>query len=226
MKQHKRFHTKTVREKELRRLYREYRETWDRTKNPGQWVDVKEPYQKGWYRYFVVRDDVNRRRDAADYRRVLDKVNTVDTSDRQDFHAWNYKRRRYEPTIQSLRTLNPKQYEELNEKEKSFFVLRYKFHDYRGNLLQTPIKYYTIDCPQYFVYHIEPRMIIRHWLPDEAWETHCAEVRNKIHTNHLWPKIDRMLGNSRGRDDYDDRRQTLIGRLDHKLMQDDLRNVD
>ena len=52
--------------------------------NPG-WEPLTPPVQRGWKRFFVLRDDVARSDDAQFFQNILAKINTEKWSYRKDF---------------------------------------------------------------------------------------------------------------------------------------------
>lgn len=48
-------------------------------------IELKEPYQKGWLRFFVVRKDVLRSAEGVFYENVLEKINTFQFSNQNTF---------------------------------------------------------------------------------------------------------------------------------------------
>lgn len=188
---------KTEQEKELRRFYEAYRNTWDSKKEHGQWKEV-EPYQKGWVRFFELRDDIKNRTDAGAIQKVLEVVNNRLYCGREDFLYQKYtkgKKKVMLPLKQTVRYLLESTYEQLDERTKSYFSKKIWMEKrmYPSKHYVT-ITGYMVNDPYWFVYKIEPNVITHHWIPDSEWESHCQEIRNKIQRNNLWPKIYRMLG--------------------------------
>ena len=183
--------SKTEKEKELRRLWTEYMEVshqhWRREN--GTWIDV-EPYQKGWTRKFVLRDDIKNRTDAKDIRHVLDLINITKVCSRKEFTEKSWKTKKMEPIEQHLRRIDEATFKKLNEKEQSFFG-EWLHHDKKEKYYR---KTYAFKHDFWFVFEVSPNMITRHWVPDAVLESRYAELRNKLQSNNLWPKIDHILG--------------------------------
>ena len=114
---------KTEKEKELRRLYEEYCNRWKEKK--GYVVELEEPYQRGWDRFFVLRDDAKNRNDVKDLREVLKMLNYTVHCSRRNFTEKNWKTRKFEPITQVLKTIDESTYLSLSEKHRSYFVQRY-----------------------------------------------------------------------------------------------------
>jgi hypothetical protein len=75
---------KTAGEKKLLRLHKERKQIWQQQRNLG-YVDVHPPIVKGWKRFFVLREDVVRCKDALFYQNILDKINKTEYCNRKDF---------------------------------------------------------------------------------------------------------------------------------------------
>lgn len=187
-------------DKQLLKLYREYRETWDNRKNHGTWVEVT-PYVKGWVRFYVLRDDARNRNDANRLRRVLELVNSTVHSMRQDFTRSQWKNGRKLktrlPIEQPLNWLTEKQYSELPSEISKYFE-RKTWTERR----MYPTRHYVTmvgylpKTPEYFVFNVEPNIITHHFIPDGEWESRCAEIRQKIDRDNLWPKMNKAMSKS------------------------------
>ena len=90
-KRQKRRLVREDRDKLLIRKHNEQKAIWAEYRNLG-WVELKPPVQRGFIRFFVLRADVARTKDAPFYQKILDKINTYQWSSRGDFKR---KRRRF-----------------------------------------------------------------------------------------------------------------------------------
>lgn len=220
-------------EKTLLKLYREYRDTWDRRKNHGTWVEVT-PYQKGWVRFYVLREDARNRNDANRLRKVLDLVNYKKYCPREDFTIPLRKNGRVVkgkrvPIDQKLNWLTEKQYSELPDDIRKYFV-RQTWTERR----MYPTKHYVTivgyvpTMPEYFVFQVEQNIITHHFVPDGEWESHVAEIQNKIDRENLWPKINKALSRSmhNGYHFHDERSVYAKNRYGEFLTKEDLEQDD
>lgn len=66
-------------DKKLIKLYHEERAISRQIWNLG-YEELKPPVQRGWKRYFVLREDTIRSKDAKFFQSILDKINTVQYS--------------------------------------------------------------------------------------------------------------------------------------------------
>ena len=184
--------------REILRLYRELQRMWrDRREgNNGSLVELETPYQLGWDRYFVLRDDIKTRKDVHVISKILTLINNTIYSRKGDFKLYNYKIKKWEPISQTIESIDLSTFEMLSEKEKSFFHKRYELRyssAVREKVWQTR---YVFRFPEFFVFKIVPHMITHQWIPDSEWERRYTEINNKIRRNNLWPKIVKLLGGS------------------------------
>jgi len=126
------------RDKHLLKLYRE----WN-VSTPPVWVKLEHPYQRGWERFFVLREDVKRDARAPFYQKILDKINTRQFSRRKDFKVRTRARgrKRYAERVQELDDVCAREFisDKFTDKERAYFmpIARYdqyskaKYFDYR-----------------------------------------------------------------------------------------------
>ncbi|MFY1047968.1 hypothetical protein [Chryseobacterium sp. GP-SGM7] len=129
-------------------------------------MPLKEPYQKGFVRFFVVRDDVKRSKDADFFDGILNKINTKMYSPTRKFLKKKRKfgRRIYVEREQKLVQLSVHQWNDpklaLTIREKQYFL---RIENY------CPIRkkynvYYKFIEPWRFVLRVKPN-IITHYKP-------------------------------------------------------------
>lgn len=70
--------------KRLLKLDKERDKLWDQ-KDQIQWLELEEPYQKGYERFFILRDDIARSSRADFFESLLRKINTIQYSDNRKF---------------------------------------------------------------------------------------------------------------------------------------------
>ncbi|HTI08211.1 MAG TPA: hypothetical protein VL832_06630 [Puia sp.] len=158
------------------------------------WIPLTEPYQKGWIRFFVLREDVKRSRNAVFYQTLLDKINTFQHHSDKMFKVkrrWRGKKI-YEVKAQSLKEISEWEWNspkcKLTEQEKMFFY-RKETLDYSGrNII---IQYAYVD-PWRFVLQIRPYMITKIKMIDADLEREIQQLENHIEKNHLQHKIYKM----------------------------------
>jgi hypothetical protein len=184
---------KSLKEKELRKLWKEYENLWKiaRNKENGYLVEV-EPYQKGWARYYVLREDIKNRNDARTIQQALDLINSERVSNREDFTVKDYKAGKYVPMKQPLNNVTEKKWETLSPSVQKWFVKRQLVEKYSNRVYYA----YVFKLDYFFEFKVEPNIITHHWIPDSEWATRQAELSHKLQRENLWPKINKMLGAS------------------------------
>ena len=178
--------------KALRRLYNEYSKQWKERFQHGEWVKVNPPYQKGWLRFFDLRDDIKRRRDASRIKKALELVNNTTYCRRKDFTTYNYTKKKRVPIEQTPRFISEEKFLELDPSIQKFLEKRqYTEKTYFGKKIKVG---YTLRYDYWVVFVIEPNMVVERWVPDPKWESKMAEITNKIHRDNLWPKMSKEFG--------------------------------
>lgn len=191
---------RTEKDKALLRFYREYQKLTQAHKYSGTWVDV-EPYQRGWTRSFVLREDAKNRTDAQELRRILDRINVTKYCKQYDFLQWNYKTKQMEPIPQHLHHLTPQEYNGLSQKQQSYFN-KMQWIDWTylyGSKRMHTVTGYVFHRDHYYVLEKSPNIISQHWVPDAELESRLGELERTMDVNNLWPKIYRAQGHSAGR---------------------------
>jgi hypothetical protein len=162
------------------------------------WVPLSEPYQKGWKRFFILREDVRRSENAGFYQSLLDKINTIQYTRDKDFRVKKRQRRGkvYAIQPQSVRTFTEMEWHSpklpLTEKEKLSFCLVKRW----SNSSKCRIIEYEYMEPWRFVLQVRPHMITQVRMIDAELESKLQRLKNFIERNHLDHKIYKM---TRGR---------------------------
>ncbi|MBB3054353.1 hypothetical protein [Mucilaginibacter gotjawali] len=189
---------KTDRDKQLIRLDRRHKVLWDQqAKLP--WVPLEEPYQRGWKRFFVLREDVKHSPGAEFYEALLPKINTVEYHHDKSFKR--KKRRKgkygYVERKQTLREFDLYWWNSarlnLSEQEKACFTLIETFSIKTRRL---EIKYVVTEQWR-FVLKVVPNMITHKKLKDSDIEKELAWIDNHIDRHDLAPRIN-LLTRGRG----------------------------
>ena len=190
MRRNKKFYE----EKELRRLYEDYRKRRKERFQHGEWVKI-EPYQRGWLRYYVLRDDIARRQDADRIQTALDLINSTQYHRTKDFLRRNRETKKMEPIPHFLKRLDADERKDLPEDILCYFTPRWEVINRWGR--KAEVIRWGISHDYWFVHEVEPNMISEQWIPDPVWAQRLGELENKIQTNHLWPKFAKIHGWSR-----------------------------
>ena len=201
MRKHWKF--KNEREKELLEIVRELDEL-NKIKREAPIIKLDTPYQRGWYRNFVVREDATRRRDAAAFYDALKYVNNVrvspDTRNKftnfpQGFHF------RHVP--QALGIIAANDFEGL--KLSPLTAKLFQFCSFHWPTDKRPIwnnnfhgcrthGYYEIrpQFDMYFVFNIFPRMITHSRTVYPEVESKRAFLHRRIEQFGGWNKYNRL----------------------------------
>ncbi|MBI3883205.1 MAG: hypothetical protein HY305_03065 [Sphingobacteriales bacterium] len=111
------------RQKQLISLRKKQRKLWNTLKNLG-FETVETPYQTGFKRLFILRDDIAKTNKAEFYNELLIHINTIQTSMRKDFAKKKRKlgKKIYVPQEQQLRKLEPYLFKRIPEKFHGCFI--------------------------------------------------------------------------------------------------------
>ena len=158
-------------------------------------VPLETPYQRGWKRTFILREDVNRSSSANFYTNLLHKINTVDYSAVRDFTRKKRRKRKkvYEVKLQKLREFYDREWFhpkcKLSEEEKVLFYP--KTYRVKGaNCIQVK---WVFTEPWRFVLQVRPNMITRAKMLDIVLEQQIQQLDNDIERHHLRPGINKLV---------------------------------
>jgi|GEM_PF-4576667 len=179
--------SKKQREKELLKLDRLRNELWEKQRNLG-YEKLEEPYQRGYKRYFVVREDVARSKYGHFYEELLPYINTVEYSLNAEFKTRKCRRKKgkkqYTLKRQYLHQIIHYDFNKVPSKFHKHFVERRK-------------KYYRNHYCKYLVFKeawryrlvIEPNIITHKRIIDSKLESDIQKLDNYIDKQLLNVKI-------------------------------------
>jgi hypothetical protein len=187
---------KTGQEKMLLRLHKEQTYIRQHQRNLG-YVELNPPVIKGWKRYFVLREDVARSKDAVFYQNILYKINKVEYCNRKDFKKkprYSRKRKNWELIEQTVKQPEHSDFVKLNftEKEKTLFDEKYVKHPWRKEL----VKVYVFKEQWRFVFRIRQNIITKVKAVDAEMAKREKEIRDYLEKTNKDNKLSRLLGNS------------------------------
>jgi hypothetical protein len=184
------------REDEDKQLIRKRREEVALQKQIGNlgWEELKPPIQRGFIRYFVLRGDVARVKEASFFQKILDKINTRQWSHRKDFKK---KVRRFGKKVLKVRDQNLDDVFERDFCRKFTEAERLYFYEQwiQGRKKNELIKVYRFSEPWRFVLKVQPNMITKIRVKDLDLERKVAEV-TRFFTYERRERLWRMLGKS------------------------------
>ncbi len=178
-------------DKQLIQWHKKENELYLRKRNLG-WEPLHPPVQKGWIRYFVLRDDVARSSLAVFFEGILKKINTRNYYWKKDFKRKKKVRGRKIYVVKPQYLLKPCEYEFLNmkftENEKHFFR-EFRELDWK----KQPVKRYEFTEPWRFVLKTSPNMIDKVRIRDPLLESEIKELDNYLESNDLRKRLDKIL---------------------------------
>lgn len=161
-------------------------------------IPLENPYQKGWQRCFVLREDVGRSSEAEFYRTLLEKINTWQFSSEKSFKRKKKRKRRnvYVEKIQTVKEFSEWEWKspklELTEKEKVHF---YKRERWCSNFKRYKI-HYVFNEPWRYILRVSPYMITHTKMVDSDLESEIQLLENYIVNLDLRNKINRLIHGS------------------------------
>jgi hypothetical protein len=179
-------------DKRLLKLKREEDELDELERNLG-YEPLIPPVQKGWKRFFVLRDDVAKSKHAEFFENILKKINTYDWSYRRDFRVRKkrYGRYKYGIKTQQLKRLYESDFFKIGftEVEKSYFYEAWELDSCRKL-----VKTFVFSEPWRFVLRVRPNMITKIKRLDPAIESRCAEINSYFKRNAYEFRYDKIRG--------------------------------
>lgn len=121
-------------DKHLIQLDKEERQLWRRRVRLG-WEPLIPPFQKGWNRSFVLREDVAASKDTEFFQGILNKINTCHWSHQKNFRIKKRRlgRKYYVVKPQKLRDLSPFEFrrQAFTDREQTYFDIEYRYHPWK-----------------------------------------------------------------------------------------------
>lgn len=174
-----------AKDKNLIRLYKQDKEL-RKQKQELPMIDLSPPIQKGYKRFFVVREDVKRSKMGSFYENLLQKINTSQYNETKIFKKKTKKfgRKIHVEREQTLKVFYPNDFVKLklNERQIECFELRL-VQEVRGKTIYAK-EVYVFKEPWRFVLRIRPNMIEKVKLFDAELEQKMAEVDAIIYDNY------------------------------------------
>lgn len=180
-------------DRKLRAFDREQRELWKKEGELG-WIELNPPVMRGWKRFYVLRPDVSRSKDASFFQAILDKINTVDYSSRKDFkvkyrsqgkkqHYIKDQRLKYLAEAKTAKAV-------FSEKELQLFEHR-EVLDWTGKKF-IPVMVFTEQW--HFVLRTRPNFITKTRARNELIESRISEIENYFERNYLRERLKNIKG--------------------------------
>jgi hypothetical protein len=158
-------------------------------------VPLEHPYQRGWKRFFVLRDDIKRGPLAEFYEALLKKINTVQYHNDRFFKTKKRRRSRYgyKKREQELREIDKYSWDtnrlKLSEQEQVCFT---RVETFSKVTYKVDVKYVFTE-PWRFVLKVMPHMVTEVKLHDEILQQEIAEIDNHIERRFYQPRMYRII---------------------------------
>lgn len=168
-------------EKQIRKKYQRSEELWNIRRNIP-WVPLENPYQKGFVRFFVLRDDVKRSKDGDFFEGILTKINTYMYSESRQFLKKRRKfgRRIYVEKEQKLKRVSSFCWNDpkfgLTTGEKQYFLKKEEYNPFRK---RNDIYYEFIESWR-FTLRVRPHMITHYKPLDSELEKEYDELESYL----------------------------------------------
>jgi len=156
-------------------------------------VPLEKPYQKGYVRFFVLREDVRQGKQADFFETLLEKINTYQYADNRKFQKKKKRRRKpvYVARKQELRSFSQRELEraldsgEFSVKEYLYFA-RVECFNRQKDCFEI---HYEFTEAWRFELRVKPNMITHYRPVDIAIERELAELDKIIDNHKNWGTI-------------------------------------
>ena len=160
-------------------------------------VPLEKPYQKGYVRFFVLREDVKQGKQADFFATLLEKINTYQYADNRKFQKKKKRRRKpvYVARKQELYAFNQWEWQralergKFTEKERAYFA-RIECFNRQKDRFET---YYEFTEAWRFELRVKPNMITHYRPVDVAIEREFAELDKIINDYNNWNIIANII---------------------------------
>ncbi|MDB5140504.1 MAG: hypothetical protein JWR12_2420 [Mucilaginibacter sp.] len=199
---------KTDRDKQLIQLDKRRDQLWEQ-KRLLPMIALEHPYQRGWKRFFVLRDDVKHSPRKDFYEALLPKINTVEYHQDKSFKRKKRRKQRYvyQVKAQMMRELSQHSWDinrmNLTEEEKVCFT---RVETFDVKTYRTDVKYVFTESRR-FVLKVAPHMVTHIKLMDVDIEKELSYIDGHIDNHHLTPRMYRLTNGRhfRWKDKFNDR---------------------
>ena len=157
-------------------------------------IMLQTPYQKGWIRYFVLRNDVLRLSNAPFFEQLLTKINTYHYSYKKTFSKKIRKNGKKIEIVESQHLYQIPVYQwncekfGLTDLEKTYFSLVEEWSVNLGRMIQ----FYQFNESWRFVLQTRPNIITHKKAINEVLERELRWIENQITNKHLRCKIEKL----------------------------------
>ncbi|MBO9595315.1 MAG: hypothetical protein J7599_20590 [Niabella sp.] len=173
---------------------------YEKRRNLG-WEPLTPPVQKGWKRFFVLREDVAAGRLADFFEQLLKKINTTDYSWKKDFKIRKRKRGRKIYVVKEQRLLAPCEWQfrklDFSLQEQQLFYEQWQTDKYGHSS-----KRYIFSEPWRFMLTVKPNMIDKKRVTDPELESEIQQIRQYLKKNRYDFRLEKLKDGSLGYKHY------------------------
>ena len=153
------------------------------------WEPLTPPIQRGWKRFFVLRDEVATGKQADFFEQLLKKINTTNYSWKKDFTVRKKKRGRKIYVVKEQYPLAPceRNFKKLgfSPQEQMFFYEQWQTNQYGYRS-----KHFVFSEPWRYSLLVQPNMIDKKRVTDPELESEIVQIRRYLKKH----RYDRKLG--------------------------------
>ncbi len=183
-------------------------------------VELPKPERWGYKRFFVLREDVEKSKEANFFKGILKIVQNVLLSRDRKFEYKDYKTKTKKPILQEIRSIDHREWNKLiaenklTEKQKSFFEQKWKSNERGGGGRWV----FEFKKPWVFVTKVQIHYITHRIIIDPQLESELRELSNRIERQNLEPKISKIMGWKNGWRDFVDAKKKIIEETTDKMI--------
>ncbi|MGO4294244.1 hypothetical protein [Chitinophaga sp. RAB17] len=179
-------------DKQMLKLYREKMALWEVFDRRG-YVPLEPPIVKGYKRFFVLREDVARSKDAGFYQGILDEINTVTYCAEKSFRvSKRYKRRwRYIDYVQQLYKPDEATFKMMGFGRRAAECFEEVIK--QDKRTKKPVKKYRFKEPWRFVLRVRPNIIMQRRAEAPELLARIDQINRFLDRNKLQPRLYKIM---------------------------------
>lgn len=202
-------HTKQIKQqkdefdKKVRRASKRINELW-KLKNSIPLEPLPQPVQRGFVKTFVLRDDIARRRDAHDFKRILSEINAQVYCKTPDFKVTKWKTGQKVDMQHTVGYISEHRWEKLDWPShfKKHFIFTTRHRTSPSGFTFT-YKGWFFKNEYYFASKVEPHFVTHRRPVNVDIEREKAELEAFMNNNHGWERLSKLHGSSYRRYDFE-----------------------
>lgn len=185
-------------------------------------IELEKPIQRGFKKFFVLRDDIARRRDAKDFERILSVINRTIYSRKEDFKVKKYHNNQTEDIPHVIGHVPEYKWDDLGWPEhfKKWFSLTTRHHNGKyGSMYSIKAYYFTHDYM--FVTKTAPYFITHVRQVDSNLERELKEIKQYFKKTNGWSRLQHLHGTSEPKDKY-----TISDTIGEQLLREQMQEFE